>query len=528
MWGDVLNEFLSVSHNPDGTLNNSFINVKDYGALCDGVTDDTVAIAAALAAVVDAGGGTLYFPSGVCVGTVILDSISNINIEGSGWGSVLKIPSGTSYNAIQMTNCSNIRVSNLAIDGNKANVVPGIIYQCCSGVWISHGCSRITVENCYIHDCWGGGVETTGEAPNSTEDPTTYLWILNNYFDGIRDGTIFIRPLCSHILIQGNTCLNGNSYAIAVLYSTYVIATENYCENYNLDNIEGGAIQTGAASYCYFGNNILIAGASQYADTCNAVKLDETEETFNHGMITTSYCVVENNICQGYDAPGATAIYLPSSANCDIRGNLLIDCWGGFRVYKATDTTFEGNTISRNTTLGIFIDNNPNTKAMFITGNTIEGGSDALIALSSPAIVSGNVLKGGGFSGVVVYSTGGGSLITGNQFVDVPQNGVVIQPGAANVEVRDNVFHATPGGGMGTGVVEVSGGGPTTCVNNKTINLSGSDYVLTHANSTLIGEAGGGYRIDSSVVNIKNLPTVDPHVVGNLWSNSGVITVSAG
>jgi len=44
-----------------------YYNVESYGAVHDGVTDDTVAIQAAINACVDGGGGTVYFPNGIYI-----------------------------------------------------------------------------------------------------------------------------------------------------------------------------------------------------------------------------------------------------------------------------------------------------------------------------------------------------------------------------------------------------------------------------------------------------------------------------
>lgn len=71
-WGTVLNDFLGVGHNDDGTLIGDlrFISVKDdtYGAAGDGITDDTTAVQAALDAA-NANGGGVFFPSGTYVVT---------------------------------------------------------------------------------------------------------------------------------------------------------------------------------------------------------------------------------------------------------------------------------------------------------------------------------------------------------------------------------------------------------------------------------------------------------------------------
>lgn len=95
-------------------------NVLDYGAVGDGVTDDTAAVLAAAAAMVD--GSVLYFPASpgaYVVNSTIAISKLNVEIRGDGWG-VTFIYNGVTDNALFLLSGSNrISVRDMSIQGYK-------------------------------------------------------------------------------------------------------------------------------------------------------------------------------------------------------------------------------------------------------------------------------------------------------------------------------------------------------------------------------------------------------------------------
>jgi hypothetical protein len=104
------------------------INVREFGAKGDGVTDDTAAIAAALAAMPN--GGALYFPSGTYRTyrayapdnivsnniTIFGDGASTI-IDGNPFGAILNDSYNHFYNVFQATNRSNITLRDMSFRG---------------------------------------------------------------------------------------------------------------------------------------------------------------------------------------------------------------------------------------------------------------------------------------------------------------------------------------------------------------------------------------------------------------------------
>src|SRR6266704_1845085 len=94
-WGSILNDFLSVAHNSNGSLKNLFINLKDYCKI-DGTSDDSIGFTTAYTLASSLGMG-LYMPGGTLV-------------KGND------------------TLLSNVNIKNRTLDGNKANQTGGPSY----------------------------------------------------------------------------------------------------------------------------------------------------------------------------------------------------------------------------------------------------------------------------------------------------------------------------------------------------------------------------------------------------------------
>lgn len=70
--------------------------------------------------------------------------------------------------------------------------------------------------------------------------------------------------------------------------------------------------------------------------------------------------------------------------------------------------------------------------------------------------------------------------------------------------------------------------GPVRSQNGfQTVSIDATTGVVT-VTSTLGATTSVTNLTASGVVKFTGLPTADPHVVGELWSNAGVLTVSAG
>lgn len=175
VWGTILNDFLNVEHNTDGSLKlrsdgtlnayyqkpgsgipksdlassvqNSLdpvLNVKNFGAVGDGSNDDTSSIQAALDAL-PSSGGTVLLPSGTykVTSTITIDK-DNTTLKGVGASSVIQVPnSALGIDVIQVGNGATTR-AHCAITDLKMNATSqktagvGIHLTKCFKIWLQN------------------------------------------------------------------------------------------------------------------------------------------------------------------------------------------------------------------------------------------------------------------------------------------------------------------------------------------------------------------------------------------------------
>jgi len=183
IWGQVLNDFLSVSLNADGTLKDvtslngiaaggvtgqmlvkssdndydttwispvNWISVKSYGAVGDGVTDDTFAIQSALGTAY--GGSTVvYFPAGTYLISSSLEiggGMHSINLIGDGPNEsiIRQDPSNWSDTQMLDISISNVSVRNLQFMAASDIVSDNPAADC---IRLFGPILNITIDNCW-------------------------------------------------------------------------------------------------------------------------------------------------------------------------------------------------------------------------------------------------------------------------------------------------------------------------------------------------------------------------------------------
>jgi parallel beta-helix repeat protein len=161
-------------------LEGLLVNVREFGAKGDGITDDTLAIKAAILSLRKTG-GTVFFPKGIYIvgipspglggylNNYILPLVSNLIVEGVGGASVLKLKDNFLNNVndaegnahiMAGMGLDNVTIRNMTFDGNgRNNLAPAGKIR--NAMFIYLDAKNITIENNVLKNCAGYNMITT-------------------------------------------------------------------------------------------------------------------------------------------------------------------------------------------------------------------------------------------------------------------------------------------------------------------------------------------------------------------------------
>jgi hypothetical protein len=256
--------FRITDQGPVGGVNGPTFDVKAFGAIGDGVADDTAAIQAAIDAAFNAGGGVVFVPRGRYLVSPRLhpDTTSvaaclvmkaNVELHGAGNGSEIflgvvpnAVPAGcisnwqlhvisnsVPYNTSPGTTSTNIRITDLTVNGNAVNqtfVAPNNAHQVFTGhargVWIT----RVVSKNFYGTNTAPPGETMHFECNGSTD--VHYVDCEVYVDDGGQSASGFSANVSSGVSYMG--CISRNM-TIAMGFTHYQSALIRYvnCHAYN-------------------------------------------------------------------------------------------------------------------------------------------------------------------------------------------------------------------------------------------------------------------------------------------------------
>lgn len=233
---DTLNRFMTVEHNNDGThkaitqVTDPYVDVRAFGAVGDGVTDDTAAVQAAIDAV-SASGGTVYFPVGVYMVNNLSWSNKFVHLLGSGTGfqsddvgTVLKKNTNGDLLTISASDDKGFIIERLKIEGDKGTytgkgisvtdvrgwqIRDTIIRNCAGNALSVSSCGWHRLFNVFCSDCDDHIIQYTGNGD--------WMWY------GVEADTVGVVDKDAVNIVTSNGVIYGGHFESGVTYGRHGI-----------------------------------------------------------------------------------------------------------------------------------------------------------------------------------------------------------------------------------------------------------------------------------------------------------------
>ncbi len=371
-------------------------NVKEFGAVGDGVTDDRAAIQAAIDDAVANNKGGIVFPSGTYrVSRVTvpggrwsldLNGVQDFMVMGEGPKSVVKLVDTSSATGdwhifILRNGCRRVTFKDLVIDGNRTGLTEP--NEQSHGVEVEDGTEDLVIDRCILRECFGDGVRLLGKAEAAggknvrrvrienclfqtnkrsglgIQRALEQIIVANCFFDAtVTDQSIDFEPSGSDspadLVIQG--CIINHTNRTAAVTLSGISGPDPLIRCKFSDNLVlGGRIFCTDVDQLTIQNNVVIVkdvganripvqiqrGGDSVVITGNLLVNDDAETNavislseVNQRQVTRA--IVANNLCFARSGNGIQCV---SSDDVTIQGNMIVataSCVHGVFVRSAS------------------------------------------------------------------------------------------------------------------------------------------------------------------------------------------------
>ena len=449
----------AVSRTVRAKLTELGINVVDYGAKCDGLTDDTAAITAALTYAPT--GGVVYFPTGTCKATqIVIDKAITLHLDNtalvlSGDPGIDIMVSGVSLSGISRSSSS---ISNITSAANTIRIGANL-----SDVQIS-SLSLAAANNVAAEPARETGnvvfIRGTTSSPLLTcPTRTNRVTISENYITGGNNGVL--AQCAQNVIITNNHFNNAHGgLAQASLHSTNTstIANNNFTDSGHSANAVYILHLTGYES----------TGNVVAANTASGTYDYEVVNVFGKGNVVSANTLTSTSTTAG-KAQAGIRVTQPVDTSASTSGNVV----DNNRITLADSPTGVGIQVNDNGSSGAFgsndniISNNviyapigvivsANCKRVSVTGNRIYqtgytcANCDGISLQGATNLqVTGNYVTGSTRYGIFDNSSSIAD-ISGNQVISTNQ-GIACDGAATRVKIMNNIVTGVTNTGISAG-----------------------------------------------------------------------------
>lgn len=384
------------------------ISVKDFGAVCDGVTNDTAAVQAAIDYLTSVGGGTVQAIGSLAVTNIVLKD--NVQLVGQGKGAtkLIQIGSGSAIISANGSAASQILLTANA-EANSRTIQIANTASLSVNDWL-------IISDNFSYNPLDGSYKSGEMVQVKTIDSGNQITLYSPLFGSMtanREYTTlnfakvqkitFVKNIgVSELTIEGDPTTLTN----AILF--------NYTQNASVTNVEMFKL----------GNSGIYFRSSESGFIHNNIIYDLKE---NLPAGRAAYAILLGGAC----------------SDIQVNNNIMYDCRHGFSTIGSTEGYSHSVLVSENTvwaTTAAPIDTHASGDNIQIANNVIYGTTASGITIRSRnTLVLNNSIYNVGTHGIAVAETQTEDItIEGNTIFLAAQQGLTCAPSSKNLKILNN------------------------------------------------------------------------------------------